>query len=32
MKSYDFTKGHVLKQLVLFSTPILLGNMLQVSF
>lgn len=32
MKAYDFTQGNVLKQLVLFSTPIMLGNALQVSF
>ncbi|WP_121642753.1 MATE family efflux transporter [Bacillus vallismortis] len=32
MKAYDFTQGNVLKQLVLFSMPIMLGNALQVSF
>ncbi len=32
MKTYDFTQGNVLKQLVLFSMPIMLGNALQVSF
>ncbi|MDL5612099.1 MATE family efflux transporter [Bacillus halotolerans] len=32
MKAYDFTKGNVLRQLILFSMPIMLGNALQVSF
>ncbi|MED0660896.1 MATE family efflux transporter [Bacillus smithii] len=32
MKQYDFTSGNIMKQLVVFSTPILLTNFLQTSF
>ncbi|MGG3988425.1 MATE family efflux transporter [Bacillus smithii] len=32
MKQYDFTSGNIMKQLVMFSTPILLTNFLQTSF
>ncbi|MHA6250588.1 MATE family efflux transporter [Oceanobacillus sp. CAU 1775] len=31
-KQYDFTEGNILKQLVFFSGPILLTNLLQVSY
>ena len=29
---HDFTKGHILKQLIAFSTPVLLANLLQTSY
>lgn len=32
MKAYDFTKGPVLMQLIFFSGPIMLTNLLQVSY
>ncbi|SEM15996.1 putative efflux protein, MATE family [Mesobacillus persicus] len=32
MAQYDFTKGPLVKQLFLFSTPIMLANLLQVSY
>ncbi|HZG70149.1 MAG TPA: MATE family efflux transporter [Chondromyces sp.] len=32
MKQENFTEGNILKQLMAFSTPILLANLLQVSF
>lgn len=31
-KQLDFTEGNIFKQLILFSTPILLTNMLQISY
>lgn len=31
-KQYDFTKGNILKQLILFSGPIILANLLQTSY
>ena len=31
-QQHDFTNGHILKQLMLFSTPIMLTNLLQVSY
>lgn len=31
-KQYDFTEGNILKQLFIFATPILLTNLLQVSY
>lgn len=32
MKQYNFTEGSILKQLIFFSTPVLLTNLLQVSY
>lgn len=32
MRQYDFTKGNLFKQLVVFSTPIMFTNLLQISF
>lgn len=32
IKQYDFTKGDILKQLILFSGPIILANLLQTSY
>lgn len=32
MTQHDFTKGSIVKQLFLFSTPIMLANLLQVSY
>ena len=32
MKQHDFTSGNIWKQLLVFSSPILLTNLLQVSF
>ncbi|GAA0333603.1 MATE family efflux transporter [Bacillus carboniphilus] len=32
MKQHDFTSGNIIKQLLFFSTPILLTNLLQVSY
>jgi putative MATE family efflux protein len=32
MSQYDFTSGNIMKQLLVFSTPILLTNFLQTSF
>lgn len=32
MKRYDFTVGNISKQMIVFSTPILLTNLLQTSF
>ncbi|MBE3570976.1 MAG: MATE family efflux transporter [Bacillales bacterium] len=32
MKQYDFTSGNIMRQLLMFSTPILLTNFLQTSF
>ncbi len=32
MAQQDFTKGNILKQLLVFSTPIMLTNFLQVSY
>lgn len=32
MQQMDFTKGNILKQLFFFSTPIMLANLLQVSY
>src|SRR5699024_12204971 len=31
-RQYDFTKGNISKQLILFSWPILLANILQTSY
>src|SRR5699024_12436506 len=31
-KQYDFTKGNILKQLIFFSGPIMLANLLQTSY
>lgn len=31
-KQYDFTEGHILKQLIYFSGPIMLTNLLQTSY
>lgn len=31
-KQYDFTKGNIFKQLIMFSGPIILANLLQVSY
>src|SRR5699024_553115 len=31
-KQYDFTKGNILKQLIFFSGPIILANLLQTSY
>jgi putative MATE family efflux protein len=32
MNQHDFTKGNIMKQIVVFSTPIMMTNMLQVSY
>ncbi|MFE8699587.1 MATE family efflux transporter [Cytobacillus sp. FJAT-54145] len=32
MKQYDFTKGDIFKSMLLFSTPIMMTNLLQVSY
>lgn len=32
VKQYDFTKGNILKQLIFFSGPVILANLLQASY